>query len=172
MSDQAVEDKNSKNDGGESKGKAAVRVTTQRIATTQLEPVDIEPILAEVPPDALGLYIVDFRYLVLIEGAQSITLGREMDIEEASVRIDLTPYQGAPLGVSRRHAVIEISQNMCTVQDLGSTNGTWLNEARLPSYVSRMLNSGDMVRFGQVKTCVVFHSPKAAQGSVTNNNLT
>ena len=165
MSDETVEDRTPENRDSKGKEKAKARVTTQRISTTQPEIVDIDPILAEVPPDALGLFMVDFKYLMLVEGAQMVTLGRDMGIEGASVYIDLTPYQGTPLGVSRRHAAIQLSQNMYLLQDLGSTNGTWLNEARLPPHTSRTLNNGDMVRFGRVETCVVFHDPGTSQGS-------
>ena len=103
--------------------------------------------------------------LVVIEQAEKVTLGRNVDGTEPPVFIDLTPHGGGPLGVSRRHAVILISRSMYLLQDLGSTNGTWLNEQRLPPHIPRTLNSGDLIRLGQVRIHVAFHGSKQGQDS-------
>lgn len=47
--------------------------------------------------------------------------------------------------VSRQHATIERFEDDYAVTDLGSTNGTYVNEERIES---RWLNAGDRVRFG------------------------
>ncbi|MCA9056966.1 MAG: FHA domain-containing protein, partial [Planctomycetaceae bacterium] len=47
--------------------------------------------------------------------------------------------------VSRRHALIELVNNEYQVSDLGSTNGTMVNECRLTSAV---LKPGDRLQFG------------------------
>jgi len=51
--------------------------------------------------------------------------------------------------VSRRHASLTKNGADVTVQDLGSTNGTFVNGARVQTPVS--LHSGDAVQFGSVK---------------------
>lgn len=48
--------------------------------------------------------------------------------------------------VSRRHARLVRSGPSVTVEDLGSTNGTWVNDTPAPA----TLNGGETVRFGQV----------------------
>jgi ABC transport system ATP-binding/permease protein len=50
-------------------------------------------------------------------------------------------------GVSRRHAAISIQGNQCTLEDLGSSNGTFLNGERLSQ--PRRLRNGDVIRLGQ-----------------------
>jgi hypothetical protein len=54
--------------------------------------------------------------------------------------------------VSRDHAVIQFQDEKCTIQDLGSSSGTFLNNMRLSAADSRskphVLNDGDMVRLG------------------------
>jgi len=48
-------------------------------------------------------------------------------------------------GVSRKHAAIIRQGAACVVQDLGSTNGTYVNGVRVQSAA---LNPGDVVHFG------------------------
>lgn len=137
------------------------RITTVKVADVQLEALDITPKLAKVPPDALGLFVMNSEQPVLIKGAQRVTLGRRIE-GGTPVSIDLTDYGAALLGVSRQHAAILVSQDMYLLQDLGSTNGTWLNEVRLPPHIPRTLKNGDMIRLGQLRIYVVFHAPRSA----------
>lgn len=53
--------------------------------------------------------------------------------------------------VSKRHAVLTWNQarNQCAVKDLGSTNGTFLNDASLGEREA-FLRDGDIVAFGEV----------------------
>jgi pSer/pThr/pTyr-binding forkhead associated (FHA) protein len=142
------------------------RITTVKVADVQFETLDITPKLAKVPPDALGLFVMNSEQPVLIKGAQRVTLGRRVE-GGTPVSIDLTDYGAALLGVSRQHAAILVSQEMYLLQDLGSTNGTWLNEVRLPPHIPRTLKNGDMIRLGQLRVYVVFHALKSAQDSET-----
>jgi pSer/pThr/pTyr-binding forkhead associated (FHA) protein len=48
--------------------------------------------------------------------------------------------------VSRRHAVIRLVDAGLAVEDLGSTNGTFVNERRISGIVE--LAAGDRIRFG------------------------
>jgi predicted component of type VI protein secretion system len=48
--------------------------------------------------------------------------------------------------VSRRHAVVRAEGSRVVVEDLGSANGTWLNEQRVEE--PRILSPGDRIRVG------------------------
>src|SRR5918998_678716 len=48
--------------------------------------------------------------------------------------------------VSRRHAAIREGSSGAAIEDLGSTNGTYVNDERIEGL--RDLNDGDTVRFG------------------------
>lgn len=75
------------------------------------------------------------------------TVGRE----DAEVELD-DPE------VSRRHAEISLGpEGDAMVEDLGSSNGTWVNEVQVKS---RALRPGDQVRFG--KTVWRYEGPVAA----------
>jgi pSer/pThr/pTyr-binding forkhead associated (FHA) protein len=54
--------------------------------------------------------------------------------------------------VSRRHAELESRPDGFLVRDLGSSNGTFINDQRLQPYSSRLLRPGDRLRVGNVLT--------------------
>jgi hypothetical protein len=137
--------------------KSKARITTQPIFAASPDVADIDALQAKVPPETLGLFIVNSGDLMLVERAEAITLGRQTEDSRTSVSVDLTPYGGKHLGVSRQHAVIRVRQGTYLLQDLGSTNGTYLNEVRVPSHVPRELENGDVIRLGQIRVHVVFN---------------
>lgn len=51
--------------------------------------------------------------------------------------------------VSRRHARVELVDGRVLVDDLGSTNGTWLNDRRIAEVTE--LHDGDRLRLGQIR---------------------
>ena len=63
-------------------------------------------------------------------------------------------------GVSRRHAVIRLTERGFALEDLGSQNGTFINGARAPHHD---LADGDVIWIGDVK--VVFKSKWAPPGA-------
>jgi hypothetical protein len=150
----------SNNKEAEAHDKSKVRITTQPVLATPPEVADISSTLAKVPPDTLGLFIMNSGDLLLVERAERVTLGRDVEDAGTSISIDLTPYGGAQSGVSRRHAAILVYQDMHVLQDLGSTNGTWLNAVCLPPNSSHMLKNGDMIQLGQIRMQVIFHGSK------------
>jgi len=92
---------------------------------------------------------------------------------ERTVLVDLEPGATVVLGrahacdvpvvaprVSRRHAVVQDSPGGFRVRDLGSTNGTRVNEEPLDG--DRALCDGDVVDLGGCR--VVFRAAPAAAG--------
>jgi len=65
--------------------------------------------------------------------------------------IDLTDIGGSSQGVSRQHAVIRCSAGQWTIEDLGSTNGTYLNESPLAPRTPALLQDKMTIRVGNVK---------------------
>ena len=55
--------------------------------------------------------------------------------------------------VSRIHARIYESEEGYAIEDLNSTNGTYLNEKRLPAYTRTPLAEGDILRFAGEEFC-------------------
>lgn len=90
----------------------------------------------------------DVRTIGLRFKDQTVTVTKTIRIGRASgndVVLDRDPM------VSRRHAVIERSENTCTIMDLGSTNGTYVNGNPLKVKEVRTLSGGDVVRIGNTE---------------------
>jgi two-component system cell cycle response regulator len=90
------------------------------------------------------------RFLVCLTGpeiAHPVSLEREETVLGRTADCDLT-LNGA--GVSRRHCVLHCEPARAVLEDLGSTNGTLLNDAQLSARERRELRSGDVIRVGDV----------------------
>lgn len=61
------------------------------------------------------------------------------------------PIQLLDRSVSRRHAVVGHSPSGFYITDLGSLNGTWINDRRLGSAERVELEDGDLVQFGTIQ---------------------
>ena len=74
--------------------------------------------------------------------------------EDPSLQIDL---EGYPEGkyVSHRHAQITKIKDAFYVEDLGSSNHTYVNQIKLAQGQAEPLKEGDIVRFGKVE--LTFH---------------
>ncbi len=85
-----------------------------------------------------------------IPAKNEVVVGREDPISEVFPDVDLTNFGGADGGVSRKHAVIRKSGESCTIEDMGSTNGTYINKKRIQPHAPQAIKPGDEVRFGKL----------------------
>jgi len=95
-----------------------------------------------LPADAFGAPAIQLPVLVETTGREHVirpglnAVGREGDVLFADPR------------VSRKHAQIKSENGVMSIEDIGSTNGTFLNGARLQPGESKAINPGDTVSFG------------------------
>ncbi len=87
---------------------------------------------------------------VPLPSKDEVVVGREDPISEVFPDLDLTDYGAADSGVSRKHAVIRRSGPDCTIEDMGSTNGTYINKKRIQPHAPQAIKPGDEVRFGKL----------------------
>lgn len=108
--------------------------------------------------------VIDGGEPLVFKPQQEMILGRRDPATGAQPDIDLTPYAGYRMGVSRRHAAIRRSaENQLELWDLGSSNGTFLNGSRLVSYRPNRLRDGDEIRLGQMAMRIYFEIPANPQ---------
>lgn len=88
--------------------------------------------------------------------ADEMLLGRHDATNTRQPDIDLTPYGALEKGVSRLHATIERNEDVLTLIDLGSSNGTHLNGQRLTPHQPRVLREGDEIRLGKLVAHIYF----------------
>jgi hypothetical protein len=77
-------------------------------------------------------------------------LGRSDPGQNIFPEIDLSDDLALESGVSREHACIFAQGRTLMVEDLGSTNGTFLNGKRLDPYIPEKLNHGDQLQLGKL----------------------
>src|SRR5687767_4462192 len=84
------------------------------------------------------------------------TIGRKDPVTGILPDIDLTPVD-TNRSVSRRHAKILKSDNDYHVlEEVGTVNGTYVNDQRIPTGVPVTLHNGDLVKIGLIAMKVVF----------------
>lgn len=93
-----------------------------------------------------------------VELGQTISIGRADTRQGIWPEVDLTLDEGAERGVSRKHALVRSSDEGVVLIDMGSTNGTRVNDRRLPPERPHLLSNGDTVRFGNLLVRVYFDS--------------
>jgi len=114
------------------------------------------PAAAGPAPDATGLYAAsgtahangDFEPRLVVERAPGHSPGMEYDVGEGAVlgRGDQAEIRLEDPFASSRHARLLPQGGIVVIEDLGSTNGTYLNEELLTG--PQPLHPGDRVRIG------------------------
>lgn len=86
--------------------------------------------------------------------------GAEIDLIDKEQTIGRTPQHNTmPInatGISKRHARVFIEKGAWRVEDLGSTNGVFVNDAKIQN---APLNAGDTVKIGKIKFQFVLVRP-------------
>lgn len=86
-----------------------------------------------------------------------IRIGRSVPGYDDAPELDTTVDNGSEYGVSRNHALIRVSEQGIVLIDLNSTNGTTLNNFRLPPELPYPIKSGDEIAFGSLLVHVFLH---------------
>lgn len=95
---------------------------------------------------------------VILDLDDEIRVGRKDAARQLNPELDLTKDRGSDFGVSRLHASIQPSNRGVVLIDLGSTNGTLLNNYRLPPDLPYPLHNGDEIRFGRLLVHIFFET--------------
>jgi serine/threonine protein kinase len=105
----------------------------------QLQPIEI---LSKV--DRIVLVDKNITIELPEPSVEGLVIGRTHGLNRAD--IDLGPYNAVDAGVSRRHARLIRGETGWLIEDLGSLNGTYVNEVRLTMGMFAALKSGDTIR--------------------------
>ncbi len=112
--------------------------------------------LDEVLPWVIELRVVGTASTLQVRVSEHMTIGRSDPERGIKPDIDLAPYGGHVLGVSRQHAVISAKDDRISIRDIGSSNGTRLNGYGLKTGQEYRLRHGDELTVGQLHLQVLF----------------
>jgi hypothetical protein len=88
------------------------------------------------------------QYQFVMRSGPTVGKVYSLDTQEVTIGRDATNTVAInDAEVSRRHARMELRGSAYVIQDLGSTNGTFVNSARISGM--QVLNPGDSVSFGE-----------------------
>lgn len=127
---------------------------TEEAEPEPAEELEPEPAAAEEPPSPTG----QRRFVIRDTGAEIILpaeegehiIGREDPVSNVFPAVDMNPHDGEALGVSRHHAQLTIEAGIVFIQDLDSTNFTFVNRKKLAPRTPTALSNGDEVRLGKL----------------------
>lgn len=127
------------------------------IQTRHLNPINSEFLKMNIPEQqhsiegpCIMLYLPDGTEPLELWNIAVATLGRADTYNKTQPTIDLNAHHASLLGVSRLHAQIFYRDGHYYVKDLGSTNGTWVNNIKLQGSEEIRLANGDSLRLGHL----------------------
>jgi pSer/pThr/pTyr-binding forkhead associated (FHA) protein len=119
-------------------------------------PAPVVPAPAPVGPTPAPA-VTGPRLVVAASGAEiplpakdEILIGREDPVSGVYPDVDMTPHGGEDAGVSRRHARILVEGGSYFIEDLDSTNFTFVNKQKLEAKTRHAVHDGDEIRCGRV----------------------
>ncbi|MCP4358603.1 MAG: FHA domain-containing protein [Chloroflexi bacterium] len=113
--------------------------------------------LRKLPIGALALFVLGRPDPIIVPNVKKLIMGRDTK-HTGEQLLNLTRYGQLAYSVSRRHALIQSTSSGFALNDLGSTNGTWLNHQPLKPDETHLLKSKDQVRLGLFSLTVCFHA--------------
>ncbi|MGD8791705.1 MAG: zinc-ribbon domain-containing protein [Anaerolineae bacterium] len=120
-------------------------------------PAPAPDVVTPAPAAAPAPAVAGPRLVVPASGAEiplpakeEIIVGREDPVSGIYPDVDLTPHGGESGGVSRRHARILVEGGEYYVEDLDSTNFTFVNKQKLTPKTRQVVHQDDEIRFGRV----------------------
>jgi hypothetical protein len=130
----------------------------QRGATGLFAP---EPAVSPGPEETpsgprITLVIINSGRRINLDIGDDLLIGRKDNARGIFPDVDLGLDGGYDAGVSRRHAILAHKNNVYTIEDLGSANGTFVNGRRLAPQTAARIEHGDELKCGTLLVRVEF----------------
>lgn len=137
---------------------AQSQLTTRHLSLENVPPVAPRGTgpLDYLLPWVIKLRVVGTASIIETEVSRSMLLGRSDEKSAAKPDVDLGPFNGYQLGVSRQHANISARNSRITIRDLNSANGTFLNGGKLEPGKEYKLVHNDTIRLGKLELQCLF----------------
>jgi CheY-like chemotaxis protein len=107
-------------------------------------------------PWVIELRVIGTPDIIRAPVAERITFGRSDANQNINPEIDLSVYDGQRKGVSRKHARLIMRDNRLVIEDLGSSNGTYVNGQHIGVLTPVRVRDGDQLKLGSLSLQVHF----------------
>lgn len=138
----------------------APKIHTRHLAVEQPNGAGVQRVtgpLDQTLPWVIEMRIVGTASTLQVRVRDAMLIGRRSDnTGSPAPEIDLAPHNAFSHGVSRSHAMIVVKEQKLMLKDLGSTNGTRLNDIICEPGKEYRLRHGDEVMFGRMRLQVSF----------------
>ncbi len=122
-----------------------------KLSTKQLSDTAVLQNVSEVTAtNTIILFIQNYREPVGLVVDNQVVLGRRLSSLRGQQYLDLEEYGAFDKGVSRTHAKLVREDDSFFVEDLGSSNGTFVNGTPIGANKSYSLTNGDELRLGDL----------------------
>lgn len=91
------------------------------------------------------------------------SIGRKNENPPVLPDIDLSPFKGYVLGISRMHAKLLVRERDVSIVDLNSTNGTLIFGKKLKPDIPYRLRHGSIISLGELHTQVLIYTERTIQ---------
>jgi pSer/pThr/pTyr-binding forkhead associated (FHA) protein len=132
------------------------RFSTRQLGGPRPKTAPLRDFDETVAPWVMEFRVVGTHYILRTPAGSTFTIGRAEPERNYHPEIDLTPYDAQGMGVSRKHARLTAKDNRVILQDLGSSNGTFLNGQRLEVLNEYRVRHGDTIKLGHLELTVQF----------------
>jgi CheY-like chemotaxis protein len=107
-------------------------------------------------PWVIELRVIGTPDIIRAPVAERLTLGRGDSNQNVQPEVDLGLYDGQRKGVSRKHARMIMRDNRLVIEDLGSSNGTYINGQHIGVLTPARVRDGDHIKLGSLSLQVHF----------------
>jgi hypothetical protein len=138
--------------------------TTTQMPTANFRPTIendgvLDSFVREIPENGMAIYRANFMYPFAVRQDRDFIIGR-ITVGMPEDILDLSPLEGYVMGVSKQHVRIQVVGNGYQITDLGSTNGTWVNDVRLTANHPVILPNAARVRMGRMELYFIYRLKK------------
>ncbi len=121
----------------------------------QVDPETDQATILPAPSDSTSapaptLVVLSSGRRITLPVAPELLIGRKEQQRGFFPDVDFSLDGGYDAGVSRRHARLLFANGFYAIEDLGSSNGTFLNRHRLAPGQPTPLRAGDELQFGML----------------------
>ncbi len=131
------------------------KVFSRRDPVEIAEPKDTTDILKK-HPWRISFSIEALQIELIFELTDEIIIGRSYPDTQLFNGIDLSPFNGYELGISRKHASLTSIKDQITLTDHQSANGTLLNQEQLRNGEAYPVRNGDHIQLGTMQFRIYF----------------